>query len=498
MLPKTELKRLMLPRWFVFTKQQDDLIPPLKPGKLIEHAKDDLYTKKITFWKEERNQIAASDLAGTALIIDDVKDPDVLAAADFLIASKTASSVSKQIAKQILRREDKKTVEQVVDATDIKVRKKISDVRSQLRSFPNDPILLTNMAYYYSVLGQVEHALKAMNQALHLGLENRHVIRSAVRFFSHIKEPDRALHYLHSARITSRDPWVMAAEISVAELLNKGSNQAKRAREILKNSLPNVNLSELAASLGTIEYLSGNIKNARRNFSVALGLPTENTVAQYEWLGPRIGGDVDSQIRNKISNLFEADARRFFRQGEVSKALNSALRWHHFQPFSSTAATFGSFASSLVDAEHEKAVELLLLSEKASPYDFTIKNNLAYSYASIGKLSEANEKLNSIVQSSLTGHEKGILSATRGLLAIKSGRKDEGRTLYKDAIQQFEQLRETSSADLARLFWAREEYKTKEPLAGTKEIFDKALDKAEKGTTTEFRLIAQSIKKLMK
>jgi hypothetical protein len=119
-------------------------------------------------------------------------------------------------------------------------------------------------------------------------------------------------------------------------------------------------VSELACGLGSIEFEAGAKRHARPLLVSALKEPTENSVAQVEWLFSKDnrqfpGGGLE-QFQTPM--LFEATAVENYVKGEWVEALASAKQWLEFQPFSSRPAELGSYAASLI-GQFNDAVDML-------------------------------------------------------------------------------------------------------------------------------------------
>lgn len=93
----------------------------------------------------------------------------------------------------------------------------------------------------------------------------------------------------------------------------------------------------------------------------------------------------------------------------------------------------------------------------SSPKDVMLKNNLAFSLASVGRVEEAKGVLEGIEEDRLSESEKNTLTATRGVISFRSEDHAEGRRLYGIAIDGFKKEKSTRLETLAKFFWAREE-----------------------------------------
>jgi tetratricopeptide (TPR) repeat protein len=190
-------------------------------------------------------------------------------------------------------------------------------------------------------------------------------------------------------------------------------------------------LSELASALATIEMQAGGAKKARRLFRSAMVNPNENSVAQAEWASARLSGDLglsDEQVERSA----EARARRFAEHDQLDPALAAGWEWLADQPFSTEPATFGSYHASMCGS-FDRAIEFAEAGLQPNPGNALLLNNLAFSQANLGRLTDASATL-ARVKPSDEGWTRPTLTATRGFLAFRRGEFEEGRALYQKAI----------------------------------------------------------------
>ena len=93
----------------------------------------------------------------------------------------------------------------------------------------------------------------------------------------------------------------------------------------------------------------------------------------------------------------------------------------------------------------------------SSPNDVMLRNNLAFSLASLNRPEEAREALSHIKESDLEKRELAVVTATRALVDFRSGNLKAARELYADSIAGFKQVNDARAEIMARFFWTREE-----------------------------------------
>jgi tetratricopeptide (TPR) repeat protein len=357
-------------------------------------------------------------------------------------------------------------------------QKLIHGIRKRLRSEPRNALLWVELSRLYTVLGDSRRALRAMTTAAKLAPDNRFVVRSAARLFLHEHDAPVALRIVRGASGAKRDPWLLAAEISVAS--------ASRAPSLLTkvglNRNADTNLSpfactELSGALATAEMENGKTRKARQLFRQSLQRPNENSVAQVEWANRQIGGlEIDKGLL-AVPKSFEATANIRLVAGDWDDAIRCGTLWLHDQPFSTGPAAFTSYALSLVD-NHDEAISILRQSLITNPKDFVLINNLAFALGSANRLREAFEVLGSIDLTQAANTSAITLAATAGLLSFRAGQSERGREWYQLAISRASAQGIPKYRAMAQLNLAREEL-----LASTAAGFEtatRAIDEASK------------------
>ena len=164
----------------------------------------------------------------------------------------------------------------------------------------------------------------------------------------------------------------------------------KSARSLLASGgIAPDQITELASALGTLE-LSSNTKNAKRLFRTALENPNDNSLAQAGWVSRRFGlFEIASGLSERTALAYEQQAWQHYLASNWREALRSALSWREDQPFSSRPAVFASFLSGVGLEDYEQSSRICQLALIASPDDFGLLNNLAFSLAKLGRADEA-------------------------------------------------------------------------------------------------------------
>jgi tetratricopeptide (TPR) repeat protein len=349
-------------------------------------------------------------------------------------------------------------------------------LRRRLGEEPRNSIVWTDLSRLYSLVGQYPQAEKAMRMACSISPTNRFVLRSASRLFLHLGEPEFPLRLMRrNSPVVTRDPWLLAAEISISSAARIGSYYAKTGLKTIGNeNLSDFAKTELTSAIATLEFESGKHRNAKRLFRNSLVAPNENSLAQAEWASRNLSGIDSSKITSPVPRAFEAECYRDFYAENWELSFANALGWFEDQPFSTRAATFVTYLSSSILEEYDRSERLLHAALVSNPDHPMLLNNLTFALANMGKLDDAEREFAKIDIESGDPQMRIVLSATLGLLSMRRGRLDEGRLLYRQAMEGARLAKNRKYRALASIHLAREE-----GLANT-ELFPEALALAEK------------------
>lgn len=115
-------------------------------------------------------------------------------------------------------------------------KERIRSCRHRLRHEPRNIILMLDLARAYTVLGKPAAAERLVRTALAIAPNHRLVLRRAARWLVHVDRPDEAWNLVRTNARTARDPWLMATEISLAEILERPSGNVRSARAVLADA----------------------------------------------------------------------------------------------------------------------------------------------------------------------------------------------------------------------------------------------------------------------
>ena len=316
---------------------------------------------------------------------------------------------------------------------------RIRQLREGLRREPRNPFGWSDLALAHASVGNGEGADRAMRTALALSPNHRIILRSACRFFIHHEQGSYAHLILQEAEDVRADPWLLAAELGTASMLNRISRFTRVAKRMMRDeSITLEHKTELAGALGTFHLWDGNTRHARKLFELSLAKPTDNSVAQAQWASNHSLGALQRLSEHvTIQRGFEARARRARILGDWNVMIDECRQWLSDEPFAVEPAINGSFGASTGAMNFKAAIRFARAGLVANPTNQLLRNNLAFALIHRGRdgdLVEAARELHK------AGKPKGdmviTIRATKGLLCYRQGNPKEGHKLYVEAIKE--------------------------------------------------------------
>lgn len=446
--------------------------------------------ERLSAWRLNRSLAFATDLMSSAFVLNRAREAED-AALFVLAAGSNAPVAAVRLAQLVLgshaspasgavELHPSPDAEHADPAREAAVG--VRRTRARLREYPANPLAWLDLSRYYASLGLRDQAERAMHGALSLAPHHRVTLRAASRLYVHNEDVDRAVALLRRSPTTPRDPWLLAAEIATSMVAKRAPHFVKEARRVLTaGDVPPLHISELAAALGSLEVEAGSTRAARKLFARALVEPTENTVAQAEWVTRRRKVEVIDERHLQLVNSYEARAWDRYGATRWKDALLECTRWLQDEPFSRRPPIFGSFVASVPEEDYERAELIARIGLEANPHDPLLLNNLAFALASSGKVASARLISRRLRRTMLDTEERAAWLATLGLIQFRERDIDGGRKLYEAAIGVARESKNRVQEAMAALFLAREEL-----VAGTAEAPSRlaAAEKAASGITT--------------
>lgn len=347
----------------------------------------------------------------------------------------------------------------------------IGKIRAALRASPRNPTKWVDLALAQTLVGEVAKAERSILTAIGMAPANRFVLRSAVRFYMHIAEPDRA-RSLFDGSHGSQDPWILAAELTTDTAAEKAPRSMKEAlTSLASGNLAPWSLSELACSVAHLEFNEGRDKRAKKILRQALQEPTENAAAQIEFESQRGGFEVPESL-TEPPQRHEARAIEASARGDWTTAVINGRKWQLDQPFALEPAMFLSYVAAVGAEDYPAAEKAAEVGRIANPENSMLINNLAFALANQDKVGPARDLFEKPQSHSLDAREQAVRWATEGLIAFREGNVARGRASYERSVRESLDLQLPGQAALAASYWAREEVR-----AGASDTND-ALDAA--------------------
>lgn len=355
-------------------------------------------------------------------------------------------------------------------------RQAIGTLRRLLHIEPRNPILWVDLAREYSAVGKLDEARRAIKSALGLSEGNRWVCRMATRFLVHAGSKDEAHNLVLRHRDVKDDPWLLSAELALAQAAGRAPKYWSKAKGMLDSSLAPAHLSELACAVGTFEIASGNNKKAKKNFRAAMAAPSDNSLAQIKWAERTLRTAlINDSVINASAQAYEARFWTAYYQRDMRSALKLAMAWRDEEPFSKRPAIMLSYIAAFLDD--------ILLVQKAShtglianPDDKTLQLNL--NFAKISALLEPsasivahNERASfDLMLKQLYGFLRdpdyaGHAQANVGLIFYRLGEIEQGHAAYTRASELAASNNDALQEATTRVFHAREAILARSSLA---------------------------------
>lgn len=429
-------KRNVIPRWRSFrdTLALGELESPSSRPK--RNPSDQYLRERLRDWSTNRTVWHAADAVTAAVAInrpDLAREP-----AEFLLSQTTAPAAARYLADRALNGNSENLVTSFVtpEAEREEIYDAIHSGRHRLSEDPRNAIQWVDLARHYTTLGLDIQAQRAIAVAVSLSKNNRFVLRTASRFYVHQGEADRAHSLVKNADGVRNDPWLLAAEVALASAAELPSRFAHVGRKLLQDrSLNPANVTELAGELATLELAHGKIRNAKKLFQQSLLRPNENSLAQAEWAWDQVAGHKLNVDEYKVPFNFEAQAWHFFSVGQWDEALSCSKNWLNDQPFSHRPAVLATYIASTIFEDYQSSIDIAERSLIPNPNNPILLNNLAFAYAELGQLSEAQSALDRVDNTNSAPGDRVCLLATQGLIYYRRGVREQGRAFYRKAIE---------------------------------------------------------------
>lgn len=457
--------RDMLPRWLPldkavgtgeFSSAEASVRNDAKASQLkyIERRAELAFKAAETEWVSVGGEIEAQELVAAAVVFNR-SDKSAQDAARFLLEAGQISAYMRPIVLSVLG-ENITTKEKSEGQFAAETFSAIAQHKRRLRINPHDALSAAEMALFYTYLGQLSNARRVLERAVSQAPNNRYILRAMARLSAHEDDPELGLHFLANSARTEVDPWLVSTKLALLRHSGHSPMRWRQSQNMANSdSFHPRSISELSAQLATLSADSGSRKQAIRLLARSAISPTENAVAQLEHVNRKysLGITVQHSSPDSIESD-EAVAHRMLALGQVTRAVESCAAWSHLEPFNSDPAVLGSFVASITESAIPQGIQLLDQALVSNPLDETLLNNRAVLLSLAGRADEAEICLSQCRPDRQDGG--ATFYATTGLVAMRSGRFDDGVIDYEKAIKTARNDRKPLVALRAFLFFARE------------------------------------------
>ncbi|WP_332453737.1 hypothetical protein [Chryseobacterium aquaticum] len=469
-----ELKnRLLVPNWRDFKRT----IKLGELGEIHDSIHNNIENSQVKLdWENSKTIGIAADLINSSFISNDLFSRELVEAMDFVEANlKDASDPLMNLVQMIRLEINPQEVE-----TSTKILEKNIDSVNEFQSIINDQLLnkmiaktknltkshLANsinwieLARLYTIRNQSEKAERCITIALNLAPNNRFVLRSAVRFFIHTNHEDKAIYYLKKSENIRNDPWLISAHIASSKLVGRYSPFIKIGEGVISSKkFSNFDLTELSSSLGTLELESGSFKKSKPLIDLSLKNPNDNSLAQFEWLSKKDNRlSFNANSFDEVKNPFEAFAYENFQKGKFLEAFYNCINWFLDVPYSKRPLVFGSYIACLVN-DYDAAIVMCLAGLRLNNSEVGFINNIVYALCLKNELDEVPKYINQLGRINLSEYndeDRISIQATLGLYLLRSKDIDEGKKMYKMAIENATKIKKDYYKNLAIINFTRE------------------------------------------
>ena len=449
--------RNIIPRWrpvelsvklgevYSAEQQKQDASPGENRNEILKRTIEEFY--------KHRSAAYAAEVVALA-IVEGVPEK-ARSAAELLARDNKNAALCERLIDRCLGRVSKDSTSTYLASNDIRAFRAAGPYARE------DGFAWFNLALAYASCGQYLKAERALSVARGLvGGNNRLILRAEARLFQHMGDPERALATLRrDSNLLVADPWLMAPEIGLSQLVGEHSRFVRRARKLLDHgdSQP-FQVSELAAAVATSEQAAGKHRLARKLFRLAVTDPAELGLAQTVWAAREVDNLIRVPDAKALKKSAEARARDAWAQLRWREAETACELWQQEESFATTPAIMLSSLRAAHLGDNEGAVEAANAGLLANPTHPGLLNNRAFALATLDRLDEAVSDLRRIKSEGTDQNtiNRICTTATYGLIAFRRGHLEEGERLYRQAISMSYDKKNADLVALAAIFFMRE------------------------------------------
>lgn len=317
----------------------------------------------------------------------------------------------------------------------------IASLRSAARSRNAPSSVYVNLGYAYAGIGSWERAIRVTRRALELNPDDRIAITNLAGFLVAVSRSEDALRVLREFNDIHRDLSTIRRQVDVELQITHDKVAAKKKLLDIRRvqswrDASELEIAELEADIAMLQRELGEI--SRREAIDELTTLVQRTNYESEWIGRLVSSllmdpsdaPLLSEIVDRMSITDERklplSTRLAQLSGRFDAAIELARQWVHAFPFDPGAPTELTYMLCDYTGDYEGAILAGREGLKRGPTFLPLINNLAYALASSGRTKEAKRVL-------VVTKEYPASLATRGLIELMEGRREDGDALYEMA-----------------------------------------------------------------
>lgn len=454
--------RFLFPRWRSLGRTpRHELAGNQVVPRSVEPNRDDVLSRAVGDWERSPNLFNAIEVVDAALLTQNYAA--AAPAARQIVSHLTAMPQVVNTAHQVLGDRPDRPDALLPSPAERKkedVYRAIARMKQRLIATPRDAVSAIELARLHVLLGQSVQAMPHIERALAVAPNNRFVLRSAARYFSHLADHHRALETLWQSEAVKVDPLLQSAEIATAQAAGRSPKWATRnLKSFLAAPQVPISASELSCGLAGLELEAGSKKKiVNRLIQNSLHDPTENTLAQVITL--HVCGDISSgasEIISQFPNAFEARSRQADYSHKYIDAVKWTWEWLRDEPFSTQASVVGANLCSIFLNDHAQALQFADFGLLANPGNRHLLNAKFLSLTFTNRLIEAEALLPSLDRHKHSREFAPFIFAARGLLCFRQNRHSDGAAYYERALEAARAIDNASLVVRACIYWFQEE-----------------------------------------
>lgn len=326
-------------------------------------------------------------------------------------------------------------------------------LKNIVREYPKDALTWLDLGFYYSIVGEIRKAEEAAGIANSLAPKNPFIARGFSRFLLHIDEPEMAIWSLKKTGESKRNPLIASALLSINNAFSMKESNPSDARKIINDFRGDSQmLSELLASLGTLEIQNGAIKKGKKYFERALLMPTENVLTQSSWLYHKH----NIVLKNfDLTKTIESQVNQNYSKKNYIECRENLMDLFNFQPYSIGPLTDAGYISMVALNDPQYVLEHSHHGESNQKITFGELNNILVAKIMLGKIDNIEKELMFLIEKADKKNEDimGTLRATTGMVLIKQNAIEDGYRFYEESIQTFRKSKNLKAVALSQYFF---------------------------------------------